>query len=465
MLEGHVLFGKYRLCRKLGNGRSGTVYLACHMELEELRAVKIVPKTIADYDTFKKEALFLKTLRHPGIPLVYDLEEDESYSYLIEEYLEGESLYAMVKRLGSLSMKTAISFGIQICRLIQFMNSAEKPILYLDLQPKNMLVNGDTLRLTDFDHAQYADDVSSFGERYGTIGFAAPEQYLGKPLDCRTDVYAIGALLYFMVKGKPPGREPDFRTMEAERSLERIIRGCMAKNPKERYQSAKNVEDALEELQASISKEYAIKSQTIVFAGARPGIGTTHAALGLSNFLTQSGKPSLYQEAYDTDTVRVLARNLGLAAARSGIYQLGSINIRPYYGETVRLPLLYFPIVIKDAGCGWMEGKRLPEADFYVIVCGGKWWENDNTLNAARKLGVYGRVVLLFNHASGGIRLKLPEELKGYPCLFLPFFPNPFRKDEAAFSCYQKLMRAGTGEKLWERKRHIWGRKRPEAES
>ena len=72
--------------------------------------MKIVPKTMADYETFRKEALFLKTLRHPGIPLVYDVEEDLTNSYLIEEYLEGESLYALVKRLGSLSMKTAAEF-------------------------------------------------------------------------------------------------------------------------------------------------------------------------------------------------------------------------------------------------------------------------------------------------------------------------------------------------------------------
>ena len=126
------------------------------------------------------------------------MEEDTGYSYLIEEYLEGESLYALVKRLGSLSVKAAADLGIQICRIIQFMNSAENPILYLDLQPKNLLVCNGILRLTDFDHAQYASDAAAFGERYGTIGFAAPEQYTGEPLDCRTDVYAIGALLYFM---------------------------------------------------------------------------------------------------------------------------------------------------------------------------------------------------------------------------------------------------------------------------
>ncbi len=246
------------------------MYLAYHVELEEYRAVKVVPKSIADYDTFRKEALFLKTLRHPGIPIVYDVEEDTGYSYLIEEYLEGESLYALVKRLGSLSVKTAVNLGIQICRIIQFMNSAENPILYLDLQPKNLLVCNGILRLTDFDHAQYASDAAAFGERYGTIGFAAPEQYKGEPLDCRTDVYAIGALLYFMSHGDVPGSTLEVINEPEYRKLDRIIRGCMKAEKEERYQSAEELQRTLQELQNQI-KEQAIESRIVVFTGAGGG--------------------------------------------------------------------------------------------------------------------------------------------------------------------------------------------------
>ena len=79
---------QYQFCRKLGTGRSGTVFLTYHRELEEYRAVKAVPKTIADYETFRREALFLKDLRHPGIPLVYEVLCTEPYSFLILEYLE-----------------------------------------------------------------------------------------------------------------------------------------------------------------------------------------------------------------------------------------------------------------------------------------------------------------------------------------------------------------------------------------
>lgn len=452
----HVLFGKYLLCRKLGAGRSGTVYLTYHKELEEYRAVKIVPKAMADYETFKKEALFLKTLRHPGIPLVYDVEEDLNHSYLIEEYLEGESLYALVKRLGSLSVKTAVDLGIQICRIIQFMNTAENPILYLDLQPNNLLVCDGVVKLIDFDHAQYAKDMKTFGERFGTIGFAAPEQYLGEPLDLRTDVYAIGALLYFMCRGKPPGQEPEFGAFGNIQKIDGIIRGCMAQKKEERYSSAEDIEAALKEWKDSISKEQAIESLKIVFAGAKAGIGTTHAALGLSNFLTRNGYPTLYQEEYDTDTVRIMARNLNAKSDSTGVYHIGCSNIRPFYGKSVKMPYHYFPTIIKDIGMSWEEETSLPEADFYVLVCGGKWWETDCVLHAVRQLKPNGKLILLWNHISGGICPVLPKELEKIPSLSLPYFVNPFESDQNVGTCFRELLNMGIGgKKTWKRRKRM----------
>lgn len=462
-IEEHVLFGKYRLCRKLGSGAAGTVYLAYHTELEEYRAVKIVPKALTGYETFRKEALFLKTLRHPGIPIVYDVEEDLYNSYLIEEYLEGESLYALVKRLGSLSMEMAVEFGIQICRLIQFMYSSKNPILYLDLQPKNLFVCNGKIRLTDFNHAQYAADVQSFGERYGTVGFAAPEQYKGEPMDGRTDIYAIGALLYFMLCGRPPGIRPDFSGKWLYGETGRIIRGCMAQKKEDRYQSAGALREVLQELQTEVTKEHAIHSQIIAFAGASPGIGVTHAAFGFSNFLTRNGYPALYQEAHDADSVRCLARWKKQKPDRSGVYHIGNVQICPFYGGAVQIPDPYFPMTVKDVGTAWREdGSLLTDAGLLALVCGGKWWELDRTVRAAEELYGRGRMVLLFNHeAEGAVRL-LPEELRGYPSLFLPFFPDPFGKNVTADACFRDLLLEWTGGARWKEEKKGFLRKRPE---
>ena len=237
----------------------------------------------------------------------------------------------------------------------------------------------------------------------------------------------------------------------------------MAAEKDGRYQNAGKVEQALCELKTVLSEKHAIESLTIVFAGARPGIGTTHAAFGISTFLTRHGYPALYQEEYDTDAVRLFMRNTKARPDGAGVFHIGSLHIRPYYGRTVKMPYRYFPIIIKDIGTAWQGQETLPEADFFVLVCGGKWWETARTLAASRYFLSRGRCILLFNHMSEDLRMKLPDDLKGVPCFYLPFFANPLKEDRDAAACFREIMTAGTGGmKTWERKkrrRGFWTRR------
>lgn len=430
-----------------------------HEELETYRAVKIVPKTLVDYETFKHEALFLKTLRHPGIPLVYDVEEDLNYSYLIEEYLEGESLFALVKRLGKLSVKATVEIGIQICRIIQFMNHLQDPILYLDLQPGNLLVCENMVRLTDFDHAQYAEDVRTFGERYGTIGFAAPEQYRGEPLDCRTDVFAIGALLYFMCHGKVPGTNPEYEESGDTRELDRIIRGCMAPDKEDRYRSAEDVEQVLCEWKKLNLSNHAIESLNIVFVGAKAGIGTTHAALAMSSFLARNGYQTLYQEECDTDTIRNLLHHFHVRPDHAGVFHLGCLGIRPYYGRAVKMPYRYFPVTIKDAGTIWNVQESVSDADFYILVCGGKDWEIHHTTHAINCLKAEGKCILLWNHLSEKEFYKRSKQFS-VPGFRLPHVTNPLRPEKEMDACFREILKVGAGGKTtWKRRKGFFRRK------
>ena len=108
-----------------------------------------------------REALLLKELRHPGIPIVYDVEEDSDYSYLIEEFLEGNSVYDLVMSQGYLLQEAAIGYGIQICSLVNYLHLAEKtPILHLDLQPKNLLLCHGRIKLIDFGSAEMLADAN-----------------------------------------------------------------------------------------------------------------------------------------------------------------------------------------------------------------------------------------------------------------------------------------------------------------
>ena len=334
------------------------------MELDEYRAIKRVPKTFVNYELFRKEALILKGIRDQAIPIVYDLAEDEQYSYLIEEYLEGDSLYALIRESGHCSSAMTIRYGIQICHLVHIMHSTmPTPVLYLDLQPKNLLLYKNTIKLIDFDHAVYADEAERLAERYGTAGCAAPEQYTGDVLDGRTDIYAIGAVLHYMLTGHFTGEQvrPEQVKLSGitERRLMRLIRKCLQKEKDRRFQTAEELEKALQKLwdqsENGVFQHGAKRmeeSLVIAVAGSRHGVGTTHIAMGLVAYLQKCGMSAVYEEFNESGAVRQLAECRGARADSCGVFRIWKTPMLPCYGEAVEW---------KPSG--------------YLLICGGKPWE------------------------------------------------------------------------------------------
>lgn len=449
-----TLFGKYQLCRILGRGRSGIVYLAKHIDLEEYRAIKQVPKTCAEYGQFRREALILKSIRHPGIPIVYDLEEDELNSYLIEEFLEGDSLYALVSDMGHFSKAMTIRYGIQICHLVNILHSARpNPILYLDLQPKNLLICHDTIKLIDFDHSVHLNEAEQMTMRYGTVGCAAPEQYSGDILDERTDIYAIGAVLHYMLTGRYPemGRvslaAPKDRT---DRELARILRTCLQADKTKRYESAEQLCEKLSAVWRQILKqrkrtkqgitgEDQISSLTIAVAGTRPGVGTTHIAMGLAAHLRWCGISAMYEEKNDSGAVRQWSAIMGLPADGFGSYVIRGVPMLPCYGESIKLRKSPCQAVVCDFGCQWQTLLQ-EHADAYVLVCGAKPWEWETTRDAIQSLGVHPGLAVIYNHFCGQLMTKLPGPAKETACFLMPYSSNPFMSDKAARKVYDAVL-------------------------
>ena len=123
------------------------------------------------------EANILAKLRHPGIPIVYDIEEDEAFYYIIEEYVEGESLEKLLWNT-SVSQEYMIQIGIQLCGIVSFLHSQKPfPVLHQDLKPSHIIVCGNQVKLIDFGIASYITSRGKNYQNYGTKGFAAPEQY------------------------------------------------------------------------------------------------------------------------------------------------------------------------------------------------------------------------------------------------------------------------------------------------
>lgn len=416
--------------------------MALHRELEEYRAVKAVAKSSVRYETFRKEALLLKELRHPGIPVIYDIEEDEDYSYLVEEYLQGDSLETLVKAQGPLARCTVLKYVIQICGVVNYLHSAgTEPILHLDLQPKNLLVCHETIKLVDFGQAAGLTEANEATARFGTVGFAAPEQYdCNMKLDERTDIYAIGGLLYYLATGNYPDREesPVLMGMRMwSREAGRIVAACLEPEKEGRYQSISQMREDLENL-----LERPVSSLVVAVYGLEPCVGTTHISLALGAYLWKQGLPNLYEECHASDHIRRLADRMEVPIDSYGSFRVFGCVLKPWYGRQARFQKHQYPIVIQDRGIlGKGEAALWDEpSSVRLIVTGGKWWnqrvgEMTGSIEAESKLWQEDTMIL-YNFSDPqipiGRPLKASREASYRQMLRVPLFSNPFYPDHQA---------------------------------
>jgi len=428
----------------LGTGRAGTVFLAVHLGLEEYRAIKRVPKSFLKFELLRREAFVLKELRHPGIPIIFDVEEDEFYSYLIEEYLEGESLFDLVKEQGHLSRELAISYGIQLAGIISYLHLAgSNPILHLDLQPKNLLLCHDTVKLIDFGLAASVEDANMPGERYGTVGCAAPEQYSKDGvLDERTDIYAIGAIIHYLFTGEFP-KLPYKPASSMDGDLAAVLKQCIKKEKEERFSSAQELRERLGQLKnmgTAAKDRLQSSSLTIALAGSKSGAGTTHIGIGLSVYLRNHGYPNLFVEKNDSG----MGTGLGdYAAAKRdlfGLMRYQGFIWRPYYGPGVKLKEPPYKIRILDYGKS-IDQALMGSPDAVILVCDGSSWSRNSAFFSAEYVvkghSSYG---IVYNHVTRGTRIRLPDGTVPSRCLKAPYYPDPFKVNAETGDFYKTLL-------------------------
>ena len=254
MTRGHYV-GKYEIIRKLGQGGEGSVFLAKDRDLKRFAAVKRVggPPQSTDRETdmrIVKEADFLQQLKHPMLPVVYDLLWEDAW-YLVMEYVEGVTLREYTDRNGPFPEKTVCLWAGQLLDILAYLHTRKPPVIYRDLKPDNIMVCPDgNLKLVDFGAAYR----SCFGDGIergmaATAGYAAPEQMrrTGACADERSDIYAFGRILYYAVTGSDPAKPPyaarpiyEYQPLLSKR-LGKLIQKCTADDPRKRYQTAPKV--------------------------------------------------------------------------------------------------------------------------------------------------------------------------------------------------------------------------------
>lgn len=252
--KGTILFDRYKIVSLLGQGGMGSVYLAEDTKLQGKRwAVKESLLHSRSPAAFTAEANLLVQLDHPYLPKIVDFypPDRDGYSYLVMDYVVGDTLQAIFERDGGLPVLRAVKVAVQLCDLFAYLHGFQpKPIIYRDLKPSNIMIDDqDHVRLIDFGIARnYDKDRVADTVHLGTVGFAAPEQFQGKQTDARTDLYMLGALLYYLLSGGlyyKTGESPADKLRVLPRSLTEVIDKLLQTDPDLRYQTAEEVKSAL----------------------------------------------------------------------------------------------------------------------------------------------------------------------------------------------------------------------------
>lgn len=433
------MFDRYYVEQQIGCGLSGKVYLAEHIKLKAKRVIKCVSKHESMYQQFLTEATLLKNLKHPGIPIIYDLEEDEEYLYIIEEYIQGESLKAVMLNQKAISKEAVIDVTIQICNIIEYLHNIKPyPVLYLDLKPDHIIVCNDCVKIIDFGAAIYMEK-EEVDYSFGTPSFAAPEQFNSLKLDSKADIYAIGSILFFMLTGKNPSpsnsqKSPKKDLLNVSTEFQKIIIKCMSKNPQNRYENVSQIKQEL--------SVYRKKKNTLIIAvlGSQSRVGVSHIAIGIVSFLNKNGIKAIYEEKNTKGIISYLNIVNKDLLQKDGIYSLKNFEAIPDYNETICINKSKYEIIVKDCGTYEELNDNFRTADIRFAVLGAKEWE----LYQAKEciLAVQDiKVKYLFNMCEKKQAYKAARYLgvnRGYR---MPVFYDPFANNSMLEKVFKDMLK------------------------
>ena len=293
MLEnGTILDGKYEILKLIDRGGTSSVYLAMNPKLNQQWVIKEIDNRF-DTERVLKEARMMMKFDHPAIPRIVDIMEKPEFTYIIMDYVSGQSLANELKEKGPQPQEVVIGWAKQICDVLVYLHSLNPPIIYHDLKPGNIVLKEPekNLKLIDFGEARACINGNAPGGGK-TKEYAAPEQQEGTrgKTDERTDIYCFGTTLYRLLTGKfaPISPEPVGSLREAypefniSKGMDNIIRKCTQIDPDKRFQSAAELRNALDNIRLW-DEDYLKQLKRRVYSV------TVAAGIGIGLFMTGFG--------------------------------------------------------------------------------------------------------------------------------------------------------------------------------
>src|SRR5262245_23900818 len=351
-VHGMRLAGRYRIIGLLGKGGMGEVYKAEDLKLGQTVALKFLPESLASdggaLARFHREARVARQITHPNVCRVHDIGEIEGQPFLSMEYIDGEDLSNLLRRIGRLPADKAVEIARQLCSGLTAAHDAG--VLHRDLKPANVMIDGrGRARITDFGLAGVAEELGGEDAHAGTPAYMSPEQLTGKGVTVRSDLYALGLVLYEIFTGKrafvsnDPAElarlqeqtsptSPSSLVRDIDPLVERVILRCLETDPHNRPATALQVAAALpggDPLAAALAAGETPSPEMVAAAPKegtlRPVVAAALLAsvlLGLTLIVILSGKVMLHTQVplrkspdVLTDRANSIINKLGYTAA------------------------------------------------------------------------------------------------------------------------------------------------------
>ena len=344
---GRVFNNRYQITERIGIGGMAEVYRAQDNVLGRLVAVKVMlPQYAADPNftqRFKQEAAAAANLQSPYIVNVYDWGQDEGTYYIVMEFVRGSDLKTAILERGAINQRKVAEIGSQVCQALSVAHGLD--IIHRDIKPQNIMVQPDgNVKVMDFGIARAKNSVmTQTSSVLGTAHYISPEQAQGKDLTATSDIYSLGIVLYESATGRLPFDGPDAVSVamkqvndlpvppreinpDIDPALEAIIMKAIAKNPEERFATAKDMRLALNDYLAGRPVnlgEGFTSAETVVMGGVVPPMGVADGtavmpAMGGVN----AASPTSAQRSYNanntggkTNNKKTIAIVIGIIAA------------------------------------------------------------------------------------------------------------------------------------------------------